>query len=143
MYGANSSIVSTIKIALPVIATFMYIIKAVVILGITLLIGKIMISREESEIRIFRVIGYKTTDLSTIGILRFVICTMLGNTIGIIAFALCNNKMFSIFFSSIGIESLGKDRFLESCVLGSAIIMFFSYIAAYTNYKRIKKMPLR
>jgi putative ABC transport system permease protein len=119
-----------------------------VIAGITfLIIGgilsitiKSLIRKKREEYGIYKAMGYTTKDLVFQLSISFVITSILGTIIGIIATVFLSNKVLKLLFVILGITRLTLAINIPALIILGACMVIYLYLIALVKAYKIKKI---
>lgn len=131
-----SSIVDTVNIA----TTGVNIIAIGVVALISILVCSKTLQKEQIDIGILKAQGFKNSQLRSQFTIRFVIVSLLGSTIGILANMLTNDKIMSLIFKNIGITEYKTIYSVEALIQPVLIICTFTIFFAWLVTRKITKI---
>lgn len=128
--------------AMHVLIAAMYAMVFVFILIVTVMTSGKLISAEQSDLGIYKAVGFRTSTLRLTFAVRFGIVALIGSVAGTVLAALLTDPLVSSVMKMAGISSFASSPSLGSVILPSGIVMVLFFCFAYFAAGRMKKTSL-
>ena len=129
---------STIQDVFSQVSRLVFALTVIIIGFITLLIVKITVHSETRELGIYKALGFSSGRLRLQLALRFLIITLFGGTIGVIAEILFGSKLFSLLMKGFGLTNIVIDFSFLYAVIAVAAIASIAVVSAMISSRNIK-----
>ncbi len=120
----------------------MYAMVFVFILIVTVMTSGKLLSAEQSDLGIYKAVGFRTSTLRLTFAVRFGIVALIGSAAGTVLAALLTDPLVSAVMKMAGISSFASSPSLGSVILPSGIVMALFFCFAYFAAGQIKKTSL-
>ena len=121
---------------------FQYGMAAVFILIVTIMTGSKILSAEQSDIGIYKAVGFTSGQLRGAFALRFMLVAVFGSIIGTILAAVLTDPLVSMVMRMAGISNFSSGMTAGNTLVPSAAVILLFTGFAYTASWKVKKVDL-
>jgi len=140
---ADASTFDTIKVVLDILNVVSYVLAVTLIALITFLMTIIAVYRENTDISIFKSVGFKSAQVRSQFALRFLMVSFTGGLIGLVVTLLLSSPILSIIFQLFGLTHVEMEYTALQLLLPLIIVCVMALIASWLVSARIKKISGR
>ncbi len=134
---------SSIKIAVEAVQLLIYVFSVLFSLIVVQMVCSKAFAQEQTDIGIYKAIGFGTSNLRLQFALRFLIVSVIGAALGVILSYFFSGKMLEVLLRSMGVTNINTNALFYSFLIPVVIIcvsfMLFSYLAS----GKVRKVKIR
>ena len=128
--------------AMQTLLVFQYGMAAVFILIVTIMTGSKILSEEQSDIGIYKAVGFTSGQLRGAFALRFMLVAVFGSIIGTILAAVLTDPLVSMVMRMAGISNFSSGMTAGNTLVPSAAVILLFTGFAYAASWKVKKVDL-
>lgn len=128
--------------AMRILIVVMYVMTAAFILIVTVMTSGRIISAEQSDLGIYKAMGFRTNQLRTAFALRFGITALTGSAVGVILAAVFTDPLVSAVMKLAGISNFSSAPSVGSVLLPIGAVTVLFVVFAYLTSNKIRHTDL-
>ena len=128
--------------AMRILIVVMYVMTAAFILIVTVMTSGRIISAEQSDLGIYKAMGFRTNQLRTAFALRFGITALTGSAVGVILAAVFTDPLVSAVMKLAGISNFSSAPSVGSVLLPIGAVSVLFVVFAYLTSNKIRHTDL-
>ncbi len=126
--------------AMSALEVFMYVIMMIFILVVTILTGSKLLYREQTDLGIYKSLGFSSRKLRISFACRFAITSAIGSMLGILLSAAVTDTLATRFLRLVGISEFVSHPSLIQLLMPGIVVMLLFWLFAYIEARKIKKV---